>query len=404
MKTIFDFLGRWLFTYMVKSGLILQCSSAPDNSGQNAAALQQAALSKEQLDWAKKIYADTAPDRTDAIQRANAVSDQQLASGKANDALASDYANYNKTTFRPLEQGIVSDAQSYDTPEKRQAAANAAMADTNMAFGAANKATAQQLAANGIDPGSTRAMAVMEGQGVNQATANAGAAYKARQGVETMGAARKMDAASLGRNLPSAQATSAGIALNAGNSSAANGAMSSSINAQGAQIVNQGYSGAQQGLAGASDTYGSIAKQQTSANNANNGLWQAAGTVAGMFMMSDKNMKKDIAPVSDAEALAATNATPVKKWKYDPAKLSANGVSMPADAMGENIGPMAQDMNKTMGEEAAPDGKKINLVTANGINMKSIQAVDKKVVKLTKEVSSLAAMIRGGKVQAGAQA
>lgn len=392
------------------------CSSAPNTDGINAAAIQTAELGKQALAWYQAKDVADQPMRDKLANKAYEVADQQLASSKASDALAADYADYNKTTFRPMEQGIVSDAQNYDTPEKRQAAADAAMADTNMAFGSANKATAQQLAANGIDPGSTRAMSVMEGQGVNQATANAGAAFKARKGVESVGHAMQMDAASLGRGLPSAQATAAQIAIQAGNSSVANTGVPVTSANTATSLTGNGFSTAINGQQAAGNLYGQQAQIQNGANSSNNGLWQAAGTAVGAYfggpagaavgakVMSDENVKTDIKPVSDEEALAATNATPVKKWKYSPSKMAAEGVPIPPDATGENMGPMAQKVNETMGEKAAPGGKQLNLVTMNGINMKSIQAVDKKVVKLTKQVSSLASMIRGGKVQAGARA
>ena len=62
---------------------------------------------------------------------------------------------------------------------------------------------------------------------------------------------------------------------------------------------------------------------------------------------------------------------------------------------GEQTGPMAQDVAATMGEEAAPGGKKINLVAMNGKTMAAVQALDKKVDRL-------ASMIAGGRLQAGA--
>lgn len=346
-------------------------------------------------------------------QTALEVANQQLASSKANDALSADYANYNKTTFRPLEQGIVADAQNYDTPAKRQAAADSAMADVNRGFSAANEAAMRRMAANGINPGSTRAMSVMQGQDVAQASANAGAAYKARQGVETQGHARQMDAASLGRNLPSAQATSAQIAMQQGNAAVDNtGAPLTAANA-GTALVGQGYGTAINGQQVSGNLYGTAA----SLSNQDNGAWGALGGALGQYagssagsswitgmLPSDKNLKSNVEPMSDKEALAATNETPVSMWEYDPAKMAAAGVPMPPGGEGEQVGPMAQDVNETMGEGAAPGGKQLSLVTMNGINMKAVQAVDKKVANLTKKVSSLAAMIRGGKIEARAVA
>lgn len=378
------------------------CSDAPDTSGMNAAAVANAEIARETLAWYREKDAADKPMKEKLADKAYEVADQQLTSSKANDALAADYANYNKTTFRPLEQGIVADAQNYDTPDKRNAAATAAIADTNKAFAQTNDAAARRLAANGIDPGSTRAMSVMQGQGVNQAVANAGAAFNARKGVETVGYARKMDAASLGRNLASSQATSADVALRAGNNSVANANAPLTASNQGATAFSQGMNTAVNANQSAGNLYGQVAGVENQTNAAKGAAWGALGSVTGQLgaayiTKSDENLKEDIEPVSDEEALAATNATPVKKWKYDPSKMAAEGVPIPADAAGENIGPMAQDVNKTMGDKAAPGGKELNLITMNGIAMKSIQALDKKVSKLAK-------MIEGGKIKAGATA
>jgi len=378
------------------------CSDAPDMTGVNRAAEASAELGKEALAWYKQKDAEGKPARDAATALAMETAQQQLAASKQQTALAADYDQYNKSTYRPLEQGIVADAAAYDTPEKRQAAADSAIADTNIGFSATNDATARGLAANGIDPGSTRAMSVMSGQGVQQAVANAGAAYKARKGVETVGHAMKMDAASLGRNLPSNQATAAQLALTQGNSATNNAGVPVAINAGAANQVGAGYGTAITGQNTAGNLYGQAANGSKTDDSA---MWGAVGTVAGAALMfSDENLKTDIEPVSDDEALEATNATPVSKWKYDPAKMAAAGIPIDQADAGQNIGPMAQDVNATMGEGAAPGGKKINLVTMNGIAMKSIQAVDKKVEGLTQQVQSLASMIRSGQMQAGEQA
>lgn len=372
------------------------CSAdAPDNSGINAAALASAELSKEALAWYKEKDAQDRPMRDKLANVAYDVAEQQLASSKSNDALAADYADYNKTTFRPLEKSIVAEAESYDTPEKRQAAVDAGLADTNRAFAQTNDATARAMAANGINPGSTRAMSVMQGQGVDQAIANAGSAFNARKGIETVGRAMKMDAASLGRGLASSQATSAQVALTAGNNAVSNTGTPLSASQSATGLVGQGFNTAIQGQQVAGNLYGQAAQNTANANSSSGSALGALGGIAGQFAgssagsaalvaMSDVNMKTDIEGVSDEEALEATNATPVSKWKYDPAKLASAGIPMPPGAEGENIGPMAQDVNATMGEKAAPGGKKLNLVTMNGLAMKSIQALDKKVNRLAK--------------------
>ena len=349
------------------------CSSdAPDTSKQQEAALQMSQLSKEQLDWAKQIYGETAPDRANAIQRANAVSDAQLESMNTQTALAKDYDAYNKSTFRPLEQGIVADAQTYDTPERREAEAAKATAGVEMSLANARGATMREQERAGVNPASGKIAAMQGVMDLGAAKLKAGAASAARTQVETVGQARKMDAANLGRGLASSQATSAGLALTAGNNSAGNAASTGGITAQGAALVNSGYSGAQQGLSNAAQTYGAIANTQ--AQSSDSGMWGALGQVGGAAITkwSDQTMKEDIEPVDPEQALEQVNATPVSNWAYKS--------GLPASDGGEqHTGPMAQDVQKNMGNKAAPKGKKIDLVSMNGIAMAAIQGLSKKV-------------------------
>lgn len=380
---------------------------APDTSGMNAAAVANAEVARETLAWYREKDASDKPMKQKLADVAYEVADQQLKSSKANDALAADYADYNKTTFRPLEQGIVADAKNYDTPEKRNAAATAAIADTNKAFAQTNDAAARRLAANGVDPGSTRAMSVMQGQDVNQAVANAGAAFNARKGVETVGYARKMDAASLGRGLASSQATSAQVALSAGNNSVNNANAPLSASNAGAAAYAQGMNTVTNANQSAGNLYGSQANIQQ-AGGGGGGL-DALGNVVGQFAgstagsakiagwLSDENMKEDITTASPEQALKEVTDTPVSKWKYAPSKLAEAGIPMGPEMEGEHTGPMAQKVNATMGEEAAPGGKKIDLISMNGKSMLAIQALDKKITKLAK-------MIEGGKIKAGVAA
>ena len=384
---------------------------APDTSGMNAAAVANAEVARETLAWYREKDASDKPMKQKLADVAYEVADQQLKSSKANDALAADYADYNKTTFRPLEQGIVADAQDYDTPEKRNAAATAAMADTNKAFAQTNDAAARRLAANGINPGSTRAMSVMQGQDVNQAVANAGAAFNARKGVETVGHARKMDAANLGRGLASAQATSAQVALTAGNSSVNNANAPLNASNSAANTYAQGMSTAINANNSAGNLYGQSAQMQNTGGGGMDALGNVVGQFAGsaggsaliskgitgLMAMSDENLKEDITTASPEQALKEVTTTPVSNWKYSPKKMAEAGIPMPQEASGENTGPMAQQVNKTMGEDAAPGGKEINLVSLNGKNMLAIQALDKKITKLAK-------MIQGGKIKAEATA
>ena len=355
-------------------------SSAPaaDPNVGNAA-LAQANLSKEQLDWAKQIYAETAPQRAASIARANQVSDAQLASMNQNTAIAKDYNDYAKGTFRPLEQGIVAASQTYDTQSRRDSEAAKGVADVESSFASQQAQQSRALERSGINPSSGKSLALGNQLGIAAAAAKAGAAAKGRNTVEMQGYARKMDAANLGRNLASNQATSAGVALNAGNAAANTGAMSGGINAQGNAIMQSGFSGASQSMGSAGGLYAqdaSIANQAAAQNaSSDNQLFSTLGQVGGMMMMSDKNIKTAIKGINPNAALQAVNKTPVSKWKYKPGSIADDGGM-------EHTGPMAQDVQATMGSRVAPKGKAIDLISANGINMAAIQALTSRVSKL----------------------
>ena len=347
--------------------------SAPDNSGVNAAALKQAELSKEQLDWAKQVYAEQAPSRAASAARANSVSDAQLASMTQNDAIAKDYNDYAKSTFRPLEQKMVSDAQAYDTPERQNAEAAKAVAGVEAQTSQAQAAQQRNMSRMGVNPNSGKWGASFN---LDAAKAKAGAASSARSQVETQGYARKADAANLGRGLASSQATSAGVALNAGNAASANGQAVNNINAQGNSIMTQGFSGASNSMASSGSLYGQSAQLQSQANASGNAQMGQMGQLAGMFMASsDVRLKTDIRGIKPKAALEAINNTPVSKWKYKEDSHADDGGK-------EHTGPMAQDVQATMGNKVAPNGTAIDLISMNGVTMAAIQELSKKVDRL----------------------
>lgn len=363
---------------------------APDYSGMNNAAEANAQISKEALDWYKQVYADNAPAREKAADYAYKVADRQLASSELNDSISRDYWDYQKGTFRPLEQGIVTDANNYDTAARREDKADQATADVGMQMALAKQSQDRDLARKGVMPGSGKMLAMSNQMALGEAAAKAGAANKAREQVELQGYARKMDAANLGRNLASSQATSAGVALNAGNSAVNNAGVPLAQSNAAVQTAGQGFNTAISGNNSAGGIYGNMAQLQMQSNSQDNGLASALGGIAGQFAgssagskwiadmlpTSDKNAKKNIKPVGDEQALDAVKSTPVSSWNYKPGQGDG----------GSHIGPMAQHVQKTMGEQAAPGGKQIDLITMNGMNMAATAALARKVDKLAKKV------------------
>lgn len=356
------------------------CSDAPDMSGANRAAEANAAIAKESLEFYKQVYAEGAPDRARAAETAFKTSEAQLASMKQNDEISKDYWDYQKGTFRPLEKGIVADAEAYDTAERRDAEAGKAVADVGMQAALAQKAQERNMTRMGVNPNSSKFAATANQMSLGEASAKAEAAGKARSMVETTGFARKMDAASLGRGLASSQATSAGVSLNAGNSAVSNAGVPLQQAQSAASMMGQGFSQATSANNSAGQLYSTAAQAQ----GQDSGIMGALGTVAGSFLggsgfakmiPSDKNIKTDIKPVTDEQALEAVEKTPVSNWNYKPGM--ADG--------GNHTGPMAQDVQKNMGDAVAPGGKQIDPITMNGITMASVAALSRKVDKLAKQ-------------------
>lgn len=205
------------------------------------------ALGREQLDFSKQQYAEMKP----IAQR---VADQQLASQEQQMKQAQDYYDYQQKTFRPLEQGLVTQAQEYDTEANRERLASQAAADTARAFGTAEGMTSRNLARRGVGPGSGNAMAMQNQNAIALASSRAGAMTGARDRAEQLGYARKLDAVGLGRGLAGASTAAYGAATGAG-SAGLNTSM-----APGNQYM--------AGLTSTGNTYGDILKSKTSMYNA----------------------------------------------------------------------------------------------------------------------------------------
>jgi hypothetical protein len=379
------------------SGAIdLLFGDGPDTSGINDAARTNAALSGEALAWAKQRYEEEAPARQAAIDMAMKTANQQSDIAQQNADISKDYYDYSKGTFRPLEQGLVTQAQAYDTPERRQAESDAAVADVNQQVSAQRAATGREMARAGVNPESGKAIAIQEAGDIGAAKAAAGASYQARKGVELQGWARQMDAANLGRGLASSQATSAGVALNAGNSSVGNAQVPVSIGNQATAGVMGGISQAMQGNASAGSLYGQagsldLAKRGQDLNFTSslvNGSSSSSSGQSGMasFFASDEGVKSGTGKkINTASALGAILDTPVHEgWKYDPAKGGPDDGGQPHD------GPMAQDVKKHMGDKVAPGGKVIDVASMNGVLMAGIQELAKEVKALKKARPSMA--------------
>ena len=367
------------------------CCSSPDTSGINAAALKSSQISEEAMKWYQDEYAKTQPQRDAAIAQASKVSDAQLEGMNFATDQARQLDARNKSVFQPVENQIVSDAQTYDTGGRRTQAANEATAGVEASFGRAQEGLDHNLARLGVAPGSGRSLSLMQDAALAKAKATAGATTMATRNVEQQGYARKMDAAALGKGIVGNQATMQQIAQSGGAQAvSASGAAVSAANS-GTGIMGAGFN---TGLAGQGQA-GSLYGQAANIDSRDTGVMGAIGGVAGQFagskagstmlagLMSDEGKKKGTKKAADTKAmLEGITSTPVKAgWKYDAAK---GGV---ADGARPHDGPMAQQVRKHMGEKAAPGGKVIDMATMNAHLMGGMQELAKRMTKLERRAA-----------------
>ena len=141
----------------------------PDNSGQNAAAKLQAEIAKEM--WEEY-----------------------------------------KNTYRPLERKYAQEAQDYDTPWRREAAAGRAKADVQQAFDAQRAQADRQMQSYGIAPDSGKFQAMNKRLQIAQAGQQAAGQNAARNQVEAEGWSRRTGALQLGKGMPAGAGQMAGQA------------------------------------------------------------------------------------------------------------------------------------------------------------------------------------------------
>jgi hypothetical protein len=236
-------------------------------------------LGREQLAFSKQQYAEMKP-------LAERVFGQQMAAQQQQMDQAQDYFNYQQQTFRPVERGLVRDAEAYSTEGNRERLAQDAALQTARAFDQTQAMGDRAAAARGISVDSPAAMAMRNRGQYALAAQRAGAMTGARNQAEQTGWARRMDVTGLGRGLAGASTAAYQGATGAGSAGMA------SAMAPGSQY--------QQGMAGAGTTMGNIATGQAGLYNAAQnrnaeitGALIGAGTTAAV-KYSDRRLKQNI--------------------------------------------------------------------------------------------------------------
>ena len=285
-----------------------------------------------------------------------------------------------------LQDTLVEDAKSFNEEAKQEELAGRAGADVNQGFSNAREQNNRAQQRMGVNPNSGRALAMGNQMAIAQAGALAGASTNARAGARMEGRALTDRATNALAGYPAMgmSATGAGAGFGMSGVGLANAGLAG---------MNSGY-GAAGGMAGqmgqnATSMFGAQANYKNAQDQmaAANDPMAMVGKAAMTYAMSDVNAKEAIDPLVPGEALEKVKDIPVSEWQYKDDSSADDGGQ-------RHTGPMAQDVQRVVGDKAAPNGTKIDLISLNGLNMAATKDLNSKVDELSGLVSKLA--IKGG--------
>lgn len=383
-KALFDGAFRYCFC----------CDSpSPPQADPNIgiAAANNAAVGKEALDFSKQVYADNKPRQAAIDDMVGKVLQSQLDTQAKSSAQADDYINYMKTTFRPVEQSLVDEANNFDTAGKQEELAGKAGADVQQAAAASDAATRRNAARYGINPNDGAMADNLASSSVNKTAMMAGSMNNARTAARTEARAFKFDVAGLGRGLPGAGTNASQVALQAGNSAVNNAGVPAANARADAGVMNAGFGTDIAGNASSGNLYSNLYQGQLSAYNTQQqagsssaaGLGKLAGTLGSSYlgylaMTSSKKLKHRKGSMSERVALHGVKNLKVDRWQYKK-DVSADQAT--------HIGPYAEDFKKKFG---VGDGRTISVIDALGVSLAAVKGVAKQVDKLERSVAAIA--------------
>lgn len=291
----------------------------------------QAQTASEQLDWARE---------QDAMNRdvLNRVLDIQLpAMEAASQAAIKDRARYEEL-FQPLEENLIQEFQTYDTPARRDYEQGKAIADVTASFDAQRRNALSRLEGYGVDPSQTRNAALDVSVRTQQAAAQAAAATAAGQRVEDVGRSLRAEAINIGRGMPSQVAQSYGTALQAGQGAVGGAASTTAAGVQAQQPAMQSFAGAQQGFGQAANILSQGYQNQMTGFNASQSqrnAWLNTGAgIAGMMVADGGEInRKQAIPFAQDGMVATGIGDGSGVDDAVPAQLSDGEYVIPADVV-----------------------------------------------------------------------
>lgn len=283
-----EFMDLFTFYGGGKGGGGASAPAADPNIG--LAQQKMAQISEDYLtQWKTEVW----PEMKAQAQKQEVRADEQFELDKVTQqkqsAIADEqYARY-KDTFRPMQDDIVREANAYDTEANRERMAQEAIGDTKNAFAIKAADDERKMQSYGINPTSGQFSGMRNANSVLEAATAASAATRTREAAKQLGWAKKMDAIGLGSGVFGNQATSTGLALNAGNQALNSGQVAMGNYAQmgssGAQAAGTALGGwnnvGQLGVQKYQTDVGAFNAQQQANATSSAGLGSALGSLAG---------------------------------------------------------------------------------------------------------------------------
>lgn len=298
------------------------------------------------------------------------------------------YALGKRAQYDDALKPMADEANNFDEEARGQELYSKAAADISQKAAAARDQTRRQLSRTGANPSDGMAVAMESKSAMDEALAKAMAGARSRDAATNEGRGLRANLVNTLAGFPSQAAGLTGSGANFG--------------ASGINMTNASLSGMNSGFGAAGTTAGQMGANASNMYNAQSNfnlnnqklandnpymsmLGAAVGT--GMRMLSDVNAKTEIRGLKPGAALEAVKSIDSgQSWSYKPDSDAADGGKT-------HVGPMAQDVHAALGDQAAPGGKAIDLVTLNGVNMAATRELAQEVDSLK---SGMAKMFQGG--------
>lgn len=318
-------------------------------------------IAEREVGLAEKAYAD----QKGMLDQLMPLFQQQVQTSIAEQAKSTQRGDVQWQTyerdFMPVEQQLAQKSLAFDTPGRREQAANEAGGQAAEQFGIQRDATREALIRSGQDASTIAALDASAG--LEAAKGITSARNTARRDVESKGMAYLDNAARFGRNMPSTGIATAGLATNQGAAAQQAGAFGLNAAATPATTAAGLYGQAANAAGGSAASINAGARTalygQDQANQIFGDVLGAGLKAYGMFGSSKKTKHVGKKVEGAAEAVSAS---PASQWSYKQG-LGDGNVKL-------RMGPMAEDLAKVAPEVS--DGKMVDMVSMVGLHHAAI--------------------------------